>query len=97
MCTSVDIFAASTLVIAFVIYTDAEATMVVAEGSSCDSRKILSKKLSCEAPASISASNSISIQHTKLQKKKQYVLFVGNLPFSATKDDIMQHFNRTGK
>ena len=34
--------------------------------------------------------------NSKAPKKKQYVLFVGNLPYSVTKDDVMQHFNSTG-
>ena len=35
-------------------------------------------------------------KNSKAPKKKQYVLFVGNLPYSVTKEDVVQHFNSTG-
>ena len=45
------------------------------------------------------ASQPAEVQSEKMvrkRKKKYYVLFVGNLPYDVTKEDLQEHFKRTG-
>ena len=37
-----------------------------------------------------------NLQKTKGSKKNYYIVFVGNLPFSVTKEDIVEHFQHNG-
>jgi len=60
------------------------------------SKKFKPHNTTDKAVKNSSDESNVAKNNSKKSKKKQYVLFVGNLPFSATKDDIMQHFNSTG-
>jgi hypothetical protein len=77
----------------YVFNTDALAT---AESSPSHNHRQTSDQLQCQVSVPLSVASDVKKQHIKPKKTKQYVLFVGNLPFSATKDDIMQHFSSTG-
>ena len=74
-------------------------------GSLCTAKKAKKKKIrkeKAEKPAEQGTSGDAEAtpsagKKSKLAKNlKAYVLFVGNIPYQVTKEDIEKHFLRTG-
>lgn len=57
------------------------------------------KKLKLEDETKLQTDDSKDKSDTKTsqkKKKKAYILFVGNLPYTVTAEEIREHFSKTG-